>query len=87
MTAVDYGIIFIADILQHLGVAATIALSAALVLISFSVLLVYSSVSVGEKAWYGGITSNKETFQKDFSIGLNQKIPCVLFDSKHYYFF
>ena len=73
MTAVDFGIIFIADILRHLGVAATIALSAVLVLISFSVLLVYSSVSVGEKAWYGGITSNKRNFSKRFFFWLKPK--------------
>lgn len=73
MTAVDFGIIFIADILRHLGGAATIALSAALVLISFSVLLVYSSVSVGEKAWYGGITSNKRNFSKRFFFWLKPK--------------
>lgn len=73
MTAVDFGIIFIADILRHLGIAATIALSAALVLISFSVLLVYSSVSVGEKAWYGGITSNKRNFSKRFFFWLKPK--------------
>ena len=73
MTAVDFGIIFIADILRHLGAAATIALSAALVLISFSVLLVYSSVSVGEKAWYGGITSYKRNFSKRFFFWLKPK--------------
>ena len=74
MTAVDFGIIFIADILRHLGVAATIALSAARYLSA-------------KKHGTAALRPIKETFQKDFSFGLNQKIPCVLFDSKHYYFF
>lgn len=66
MTAFSFGIIFFADLLQNLGLGATTAVFAVLVLLSFAVLLVYSSVSVGEKAWYSGITANKKNFTRRF---------------------
>lgn len=64
MTALTIGIIFVSDLLRNAGLGFTIAIFAVLVILSFAALLIYSSVSVGEKAWYGGITANKKNYTK-----------------------
>lgn len=64
MTALTFGIIFVSDLLRNAGLGFTIAIFAVLVILSFAALLIYSSVSVGEKAWYGGITANKKNYTK-----------------------
>lgn len=64
MTALSFVVIFVSDLLRASGLGVTIALFAVLVILSFAALLVYSSISVGEKAWYGGITANKNNYTK-----------------------
>ncbi len=64
MTALSFGIIFISDLLRGSDFGVTAAVFAVLVILGFITLLVYSSVSVGEKAWYGGITANKRNYTK-----------------------
>ena len=64
MTAVSYGIILISDLFSGIGLPVVIAGAVILTLICFVTLCVYSSVSVGEKAWYNGITANKSNYSR-----------------------
>lgn len=64
MTALSFGIIFVSDLFRDTGIGVTAAVFAVLVVLSFAALLIYSSVSVGEKAWYSGITANKRNYTK-----------------------
>ena len=84
MTALTFGIIFVTDLLRNAGLGFTIAIFAVLVILSFAALLIYSSVSVGEKAWYGGITANKKNYTKRLFFWFRPKNSLRVFTSRHY---
>ena len=64
MTALSYGIIILADRFSAVGLPVGITVAVILVIISLVTLCVYSSVSVGEKAWYNGVTANKANYSR-----------------------
>ena len=64
MTALSYGIIILSDRFSAVGLPVGITVAVILVIISLVTLCVYSSVSVGEKAWYNGVTANKANYSR-----------------------
>ena len=64
MTALSYGIIVLSDRFSAVGLPVGITVAIILVIISLVTLCVYSSVSVGEKAWYNGVTANKANYSR-----------------------
>lgn len=66
VTAVSFGIILLCELFGSGDILKTAAVIGILCVISFTAFLFYSSVSVGEKAWYGGITAEKKNYTKRF---------------------
>lgn len=64
MTALSYGIIVLSDRFSTVGLPVGITVAVILVIISLVTLCVYSSASVGEKAWYNGVTANKANYSR-----------------------
>lgn len=64
ITALSFGAIFVSELFGGSSVAVTLICAGVLMLFCVISVLVYSSVSVGEKAWYGGITADKKNYRK-----------------------
>lgn len=63
-TLLCFGTIFFSELLRGFGAAVTVASVAVLVILSLATVFIYSSASVGEKAWYTGLTANKSNYKK-----------------------
>ncbi len=64
VTAVCFGIILLCELLGGGNMLKTAAAIGVLCVLSFAALLFYSSLSVGEKAWYSGITDERKNYTR-----------------------
>lgn len=64
VTAVCFGIILLCELLGGGNILKTAAAIGVLCVLSFAALLFYSSLSVGEKAWYSGITDERKNYTR-----------------------
>ncbi len=64
ITTVCFGIILLSELLGSGNLLKTATAIVVLCVLSFAALLFYSSLSVGEKAWYTGITDEKKNYTK-----------------------
>lgn len=64
VTAVCFGIILLCELLGGGNMLKTAAAIGVLCVLSFTALLFYSSLSVGEKAWYSGIADERKNYTR-----------------------
>lgn len=64
VTAVCFGIILLSELMGGGDILKTAAAIGVLCVLSFAALLFYSSLSVGEKAWYCGITDERKNYTR-----------------------
>lgn len=84
-TLISSAVIFVSD--MYGTTVATVASSVILILLGVFSLLIYSSVSVGEKAWYSGIAAQKRNCSKRFCFWFRPKNSFRAFRFKLILFF